>query len=112
MCEFVTKFFVENTKIQTKYRVISFEFETSHCWFFNVTVIGIIVHGKFYEKDQPVKLIGFPKRRQVTEKNETYEVECMPPCFYDEMRNKAIDDGRVKGLDYDSPRLEDRALFT
>lgn len=112
MCEFVTINFIEGEKFQTKYQVISFEFETKDCWFFNVKAIAIKVHGKIYEKDQPVKLMGFPKHRIETEGKETYEVECVPPKFYNKLRNKAILTGEIKVQGDDAPPLEDRDLFT
>lgn len=108
MCEFVSKVYAEWGKIQTRYEVIGFEFETAICWFFKVRAIGVKAHGKTYELEQREKIYGFPKRREERdpETKETYTVECLPPRFYDRLRNKAIREGRVKEPGWDAPPID------
>ena len=111
MCEFVEIFFMEGQKVQTKYRVLNFAFETSECWFFNVRIVAVKVHGKIYDKEVPAKVIGFPKHKQEKIDGESCTIDLMPPRFYNRLRNKAIDEGHVRLQGDDAPMPKDAEFF-
>lgn len=108
MCEFVTKNWLEGTLIQRKYRVIEFLFETRDVWLFRVWGIEEKVHGKIMEIDMPEKDFAFPKRKILSDGS----IEMLdPPRFYNRMRNRAIDEGKLRVQGDEAPPLEDKDLF-
>lgn len=103
MCEFVSKFWMEGTLIQRKYKVLAFLFETTDIWLFRIHGIQEKVHGKILEISMPEKELAFPKKNIL----EDGTIELLdPPKFYNRMRNRAILDGSLKLPGDDAPMIE------
>lgn len=108
MCEFVNIHYLEGNKIQRKYRVLRFLFETEYAWFFRVQAIAEKIHGKIYDIPQPEKDMGFPKRKI---SNDGAIEELNPPPFYNKLRNQAILTGALFLQGDDSPPPDDKDLW-
>ena len=89
MNTFVVRIYAGEMRIQVKYEAIEYIGEDRHFWLFKAVEIARKINDIVTDTDKAdARVWAFPKRDEEG-------LENLPPRFYNELRNKAIDERSV-----------------
>lgn len=107
MCKFSMKFWTsQNDFVYQTYDVLSFEGETDYAWLFEVKAIKRIQNQTTRNLNGSPFMMAFPKKEKVGEQGTRPIFKYLdPPKFYNKLKNKAINEGKLRVQGDEAPPL-------